>query len=193
MGKYEEPIVKIQKAARNLKDLNDSLIIATKDWEKEIVYNIGSILLELKKSFNLGWVAGINYNSTPYSACLVLPKSENEIILGENNGFDLQLKHDGYLCYSLGINGHVNVWIQYPSIKYVEFSIPTIIDADDLKDKMIPKPIIIDTISLKDINEELIAGHVIIFLDKMQEYKTKGEPTILYGLNNIIYKIALNE
>jgi len=193
MEKYEEPIRKIQEGALNLNKLNENIKRAIIEWDQETVWNIATILNNLRNTYNLGCKAGLNCNCTPKSACLVLPEPGEKIILNSDQRFDEQVKHDGYLCYSLGMNGKVNVWIHYPPIKDIENSIPKIINTNEVKDIKNLTPIIIDTKDIININEELIAGHLITFLNKMLEYKTIGKPTVLYGLNNIIYNLGLNE
>ncbi len=173
MEKYEPLFKEIVKNAWQLKNLNEKLIKTKDKWCEVDILSIESELLNFHQAFNLGWKVGINYQSDPESVCLVLPEPGEKIELNEKHGFIEPVKHSGYLCYSLAMNGLINVWIHYPEVK----------DTDA------PIPKILETRNPSEFSSELIANQVIVFLKEIHGYKIKRNTKLLIGLNKVIYNL----
>jgi hypothetical protein len=156
--------VEIQKATEEYKNYVALILEYQEYWEK----SLKNILIEASKSIAKLSSVKINYIvfddiKNLETVALSAENGNSNIFEKKGNFLDQILKQNGYLGFSQQFNGSILVWVNYPIYEnYVEMK----------------QALTLDTISPKEINEELIKSYFVKYMNEMllweKQYKVRS-------------------
>jgi len=135
-------------------------------WESKKKDTIVEVLTMVTRSFQDDWFVQVLDDWKSFQTVnLSFGGQHSGISTSSMTAFDTKIRKGGYLAYAQSYNGLIHVFVGYPVIEEI---------TGQTEAKLIA------TLEPQDITEELIATHVIQFLDMLGEWEGLDKPLIGY-------------